>query len=60
MTKGGSLAFAFAVISNPDFAVIDQLSPVVHDPDAELSQNAVCCVVSADTNNSRWHVCYDS
>ena len=28
-------------ISNPDFAVIDQLSRLSHDPDPEMSQNAI-------------------
>ena len=49
------LALAVLHISNPDFAVIDQLSRLSHDPDAELSQNAIIAlgVVSAGTNNSR-------
>lgn len=49
------LALAVLHISNPDFAVIDQLSRLSHDPDAEISQNAVIGlgVVSAGTNNSR-------
>ena len=28
-------------ISNPDFAVVDQLSRMSHDPDAEISQNSI-------------------
>jgi 26S proteasome regulatory subunit N1 len=49
------LALAVLHISNPDFAVIDQLSRLSHDPDPELSQNAIIGlgVVSAGTNNSR-------
>jgi 26S proteasome regulatory subunit N1 len=49
------LALAVLHISNPDFAVIDQLSRLSHDPDAEISQNAIMGlgVVSAGTNNSR-------
>jgi 26S proteasome regulatory subunit N1 len=49
------LALAVLYISNPDFAVIDQLSRLSHDPDPELSQNAIIAmgVVSAGTNNSR-------
>jgi 26S proteasome regulatory subunit N1 len=49
------LSMAVLNISNPDFAVIDQLSRLSHDPDAELSQNAIIAlgIVSAGTNNSR-------
>merc|ERR1719352_1072321 len=49
------LALAVLHVSNPDFAVIDQLSRLSHDPDAEISQNAIMAlgVVSAGTNNSR-------
>ena len=49
------LALAVLNISNPDFAVIDQLSRLSHDPDGELAQNAIMGlgVVSAGTNNSR-------
>jgi 26S proteasome regulatory subunit N1 len=49
------LALAVLHISNPDFAVIDQLSRLTHDPDTEMSQNAIIAlgVVSAGTNNSR-------
>lgn len=49
------LALAVLHISNPDFAVIDQLSRLSHDPDAEISQNAIMGlgIVSAGTNNSR-------
>lgn len=49
------LALAVLHISNPDFGVIDQLSRLSHDPDAEISQNAILAlgIVSAGTNNSR-------
>jgi 26S proteasome regulatory subunit N1 len=49
------LALAVLNISNPDFSVIDQLSRLSHDPDSEISQNAILAmgVVSAGTNNSR-------
>jgi 26S proteasome regulatory subunit N1 len=49
------LALAVLHISNPDFAIIDQLSRLTHDPDTEISQNAIIAlgVVSAGTNNSR-------
>jgi 26S proteasome regulatory subunit N1 len=49
------LALAVLYISNPDFTVIDQLSRLSHDPDPELSQNAIVAlgIVSAGTNNSR-------
>jgi len=49
------LALAVLHISDPDFAVIDQLSRLSHDPDTEISQNAIIGlgVVSAGTNNSR-------
>lgn len=49
------LALAVLNISNPDFTVIDQFSRLSHDPDAEISQNAILGmgIVSAGTNNSR-------
>jgi len=49
------LALAALYVSNPEYQVIDQLSRLSHDPDAELSQNAVMAlgIVSAGTNNSR-------
>jgi len=49
------LALAVLNIANPDFTVIDQLSRLSHDPDSELSQNAILAlgIVSAGTNNSR-------
>merc|ERR1712165_487184 len=49
------LSLAILHVSNPEFAVIDQLSRLSHDPDGELSQNAILAmgIVSAGTNNSR-------
>lgn len=49
------LSLAALNISNPDFTVIDQLSRLSHDPDSEISQNAIIAlgIVSAGTNNSR-------
>ena len=49
------LALAALHISNPDFAVVDQLSRLSHDPDGELAQNAILAmgIISAGTNNSR-------
>ena len=49
------LSLAVLYVSNPDFAVVDQLSRLSHDPDAEISQNAIIAlgIVSAGTNNSR-------
>merc|ERR1712194_938037 len=49
------LAIALLHISNPEFAIIDQLSRLSHDLDNEISQNAIIGlgIVSAGTNNSR-------
>lgn len=49
------LALAVLHISQPEFTIVDQLSRLTHDPDAELSQNAIMAlgIVSAGTNNSR-------
>lgn len=49
------LALGVLNISNPDFSVIDQLSRMSHDPDAEISQNAILAMglTGAGTNNSR-------
>mmetsp|Transcript_37776 Transcript_37776/g.80694 ORF Transcript_37776/g.80694 Transcript_37776/m.80694 type:complete len:945 (-) Transcript_37776:128-2962(-) len=49
------LALGVLNISNPDFSVIDQLSRMSHDPDGEISQNAILAMglTSAGTNNSR-------
>lgn len=35
------LALALLNISNPDFAVIDQLSRLTHDGDADVAQSAI-------------------
>eukprot|EP01006_Ploeotia_vitrea_P026081 TRINITY_DN59051_c3_g1_i1.p1 TRINITY_DN59051_c3_g1~~TRINITY_DN59051_c3_g1_i1.p1 ORF type:complete len:947 (-),score=-30.00 TRINITY_DN59051_c3_g1_i1:112-2952(-) len=49
------LAIALLYVSNPDYSVVDQLSRLSHDSDAELSQNAIfgLGLISAGTNNSR-------
>ena len=49
------LALGVLNISSPDFSVIDQLSRMSHDPDTEISQNAILAMglTSAGTNNSR-------
>ena len=49
------LALGILNISSPDFSVIDQLSRMSHDPDTEISQNAILVMglTSAGTNNSR-------
>ncbi len=49
------LALGVLNISNPEFSVIDQLSRMSHDPDTEISQNAILVMglTSAGTNNSR-------
>lgn len=49
------LALGVLNVSNPDFSVIDQLSRLSHDPDNEISQNAILAMglTSAGTNNSR-------
>jgi len=49
------LALAILHVSNPDFSIIDQLSRLSHDPDTQISQNAILALgmVSAGTNNSR-------
>jgi 26S proteasome regulatory subunit N1 len=49
------LALAMLYISNPDYQVIDQLSRMSHDQDAELAQGAILGLglVSAGSNNSR-------
>ena len=49
------LALALMYISNPDYGVVDQLSRLSHDGDADLSQGAILGLglVSAGTNNSR-------
>ncbi|CAM9201393.1 unnamed protein product [Chrysoparadoxa australica] len=49
------LALALMHLSNPDYGVIDQLSRLTHDGDAEVAQNAIIGLglSSAGTNNSR-------
>ena len=49
------LAFALMYISNPDYGVVDQLSRLSHDADAQLAQSSILGLglVSAGTNNSR-------
>lgn len=49
------LAVALLNVSNPDYAVIDQMSRLSHDGDAEVAQGAILGlgIVSAGTNNSR-------
>ncbi|CAN0447412.1 unnamed protein product, partial [Discosporangium mesarthrocarpum] len=49
------LALALLNVSNPDYAVIDQLSRLTHDTDTDVAQSAIMAlgVVSAGTNNSR-------
>jgi 26S proteasome regulatory subunit N1 len=49
------LAIALLYVSNPDYSVIDQLSRLSHDTDAQVAQSAIFSlgVVSAGSNNSR-------
>ena len=49
------LAIALMYVSNPDYAIVDQLSRLSHDTDAEVAQGAILALglVSAGTNNSR-------
>ena len=49
------LAIALLYVSHPDYAVIDQLSRLSHDADAQVSQSAIfgLGIVSAGSNNSR-------
>jgi 26S proteasome regulatory subunit N1 len=49
------LAIGLLYISNPEYSVVDQLSRLSHDQDAELSQCAIFALglVSAGSNNSR-------
>ncbi|EFC47417.1 26S proteasome regulatory subunit S2 [Naegleria gruberi] len=49
------LAMSLLNVSNPDMAVMDTLSKLSHDNDAELSQNAIFAlgVIGAGTNNAR-------
>lgn len=49
------LALALLYISNPEYGVIDQLSRLSHDADADLAQCAILGLglISAGTNNAR-------
>lgn len=49
------LAIALLYVSNPDYAIVDQLSRLSHDTDADLAQGAIfgLGLVSAGSNNSR-------
>jgi len=49
------LALSLLNVSNPDFSLIDQLSRLTHDADAEVAQGAILGlgIASAGTNNSR-------
>ena len=49
------LAIALLYISNPDYAIVDQLSRLSHDTDAELAMSSIfgLGLVSAGSNNSR-------
>jgi 26S proteasome regulatory subunit N1 len=49
------LAIGLLYISNPEYSVVDQLSRLSHDQDADLSQCAIFALglVSAGSNNSR-------
>lgn len=49
------LALSLLYVSNPEYSVIDQLSRLSHDQDAEVSQCAIfgLGLVSAGSNNSR-------
>jgi 26S proteasome regulatory subunit N1 len=53
--KAVPLALALLSVSNPDMGVTDQLSRLSHDPEADVSQNAILALglVSAGTNNAR-------
>jgi len=49
------LAIALLYVSNPDYGIVDQLSRMSHDQDADLAQAAILGLglVSAGSNNSR-------
>lgn len=49
------LALALLYVSNPDYGIVDQLSRLSHDPDAQMAQSAILGLglVSAGSNNSR-------
>lgn len=49
------LALSLLYVSNPDYAIVDQLSRLSHDSDPEVAQCAIIGlgIISAGTNNSR-------
>jgi len=49
------LAYALLSTSHPEMTVTDQLSRLSHDPDEQVSQNAILAlgIISAGTNNAR-------
>merc|ERR1711861_70189 len=49
------LAIALLYVSNPDYAVMEQLGRMTHDADSELAMNAILGLglIAAGTNNSR-------
>merc|ERR1711915_557590 len=49
------LAIAILYVSNPDYAIIDNLSRLTHDTDEQTAQSAVLAmgIIGAGTNNSR-------
>lgn len=49
------LALALLYLSNPEYSVIDQLSRLSHDGDAEIAQCAILGLglIAAGTNNAR-------
>ena len=49
------LGFALLNVSNPDYGIIDQLSRLTHDGDAQVAMNAILALglIGAGTNNSR-------
>ena len=53
--RGVPLALALLNVSNPDMTVMDTLSRLSHDVDAEVAMNAVVAlgIVGAGTNNAR-------
>lgn len=53
--RGVPLALALLNVSNPDITVVDTLSRLSHDVDAEVAMNAVMAlgIIGAGTNNAR-------
>merc|ERR1719181_2451820 len=53
--RGVPLALALLNLSNPDYAVVDQMSRLTHDNDTEVAQGAIIGLglLGAGTNNSR-------